>query len=1114
MKRTQTTIITTIVLSITLASVFAFDNSNSDVVQTDNLGIPFAAIAASGDTHNIEMEAVKMPDGMYAYRIVSYDVDHAVGGNTNYVTEGLVSTDPSIPGPTIILNEGDHAEVTLTNSACEDFVIGNSGDGLGLKTYNENSLVGIHVHGVHYDVRDDATYKRVNMERNSAAECNSSVTYDWFAGAGTVGAWPYHDHTFKENEVGSEDLGLFGTVIVNPAKDDHDEPLIGGFVNTSGDIVDVPFSDIEKDFILWMVSSETLGTSIFYGMEIEYDSNGVGKQTALWTNPPLYAEDESKVRFHVLGMGDEVHAFHLHGHRWAEDTNTSSDIIDVEEITPLQRKTFVVQVSDNGDLGGDARSTEGWMYHCHVFPHMEEGMSGMLHVLPKETDDSLPPIGAVFTLSDEPGQWMKTLNAGALEDWDNLLSDKTGGAIAYTDGTGFAPKYLGVLEPGFADTEGRSIAVIKPNETVLFNMKDSQTKHTITTLIYPTEAERLGGNGILTALGLGHFDTQLGIRGSTFLTDSDGVPVGLETPGLYVFVCKIHPYMFSAVVVDDPNTFVQAKNLDIDEFPLLDLSPNLEILTRHINDTNGDGEIGTAGDGRSFPINVSPATPVPLALLKTFSVIVDPSNWKDYTQDDWEVSLIPGLFTTNSSSVVVSLLQPDQTNYAAGILGLKNATGGDEFAAIINANLTSIENDIENQLFKPDVDGIGEVWVNTQFERTLNKNFDGTPNDKPGTITVVNVDKWNAERKIALPEINMNHPHNMWADTKNELVYQTQWFDSKMAVIDRESGELVYNTSVGQSPSHVMTSPTTGKIYIAVNGEEQVTELDPETFEITRQISTGERSHPHGHWVSSDGKYIVTPDFIGLRSSIIDLETGDVVNPILAPIHDPIIENGTDWVGSPVLIGPIATGMKSNDNVYYTADFLGNSLSAIDIDKGSTGEIFTQIDLVNVDAGLPIQTPVSPDNRWMVTANVLGGITVTDVIANEIYGEVLPCDPGCHGVQWGAKEGGGYYAYVSSKFSNALIVVDPDPEGDESEFPVIAGKILLADDVKEIDDRIIGYDGMGGQGVLAIPNVYDGWIQATDDACGTGQPSGAKGKGPCDISKYLADLTDEQRMDD
>jgi DNA-binding beta-propeller fold protein YncE/plastocyanin len=750
---------------------------------------------------------------------------------------------------------------------------------------------------------------------------------------------------------------------------------------------------------------------------------------------------------------------------------------------------------------------------------MQDGMSGMLHVLPKYTDDSLPPIGAVFTLSDEPGLWMKTLNAGFLDDLDNVLNSIQP-LIPAKNGTGFAPSYLGALSPGFADTEGRSVAIIEPGETVLFNMKDSQTKHTITTLIYPTEAERIGGNGILRAAGIGHFDTQLGIRGSTFLTDFEGVPVGLDTPGLYVFVCKIHPYMFSAVVVDDKDTYAQAtiNEVLIEEFPLFDLSPNLEILTRHINDTDSDGILNiTDGDEVTFPINVSPATPVPLALLKTFSVITDPSNWKDYTQDEWEVNLIPGVFTTNNNSTWVTLLQYDETIAIAEAIGLTPAPG-EVLDNLITANLTSVVEITEEDREPPKQEGIGEIWVNTQFERTLNKNFDGTPNDKPGTITVVDTDKWKVERKIALPEINMNHPHNMWTDAKNEVVYQTQWFDKRMAVIDRESGELIHDRIVGESPSHVMTSPVDGKIYIAMNGEEQVTELDPTTYEITKQISTGFRSHPHGHWISSDGQYIVTPDFLGLRSTIIDLEDGTTVNPTLNP-GVTLVENEHpllgDFTGTPILLGPIATGMMSGEDTYYTADFLGNSLSVVDI---SDAEVTFQVDLLEVGAGLPIQTPVSPDDKWVVTANVLGphgaAITVVDT-SNQVIVATLDCDPGCHGVQWGAKEDGGYYAYVSNKFSNALIVVDPDPNGDGDGLDAkIAGKIILADEDRdyEIDDRVIGYDGMGGQGVLAIPNVYDGWIQNTVALCDIGNDKN-KGNGPCgkEIKDYVKALDEDQK---
>jgi hypothetical protein len=91
---------------------------------------------------------------------------------------------------------------------------------------------------------------------------------------------------------------------------------------------------------------------------------------------------------------------------------------------------------------------------------------------------------------------------------------------------------------------------------------------------------------------------------------------------------------------------------------------------------------------------------------------------------------------------------------------------------------------------------------------------------------------------------------------------------------------------------------------------------------------------------------------------------------------------------------------------------------------------------------------------------------------------MLPCDPGCHGVNFGAKSGGGYYAYVSSTFSNELIVVDGDPNNDgDSSDAEIAGRVSLVSSNTQTDDKIVGLEGTGGQGVLAIPNVYNGWVQ-------------------------------------
>jgi hypothetical protein len=115
----------------------------------------------------------------------------------------------------------------------------------------------------------------------------------------------------------------------------------------------------------------------------------------------------------------------------------------------------------------------------------------------------------------------------------------------------------------------------------------------------------------------------------------------------------------------------------------------------------------------------------------------------------------------------------------------------------------------------------------------------------------------------------------------------------------------------------------------------------------------------------------------------------------------------------------------------------------------------------------------------MVTANTrTATITIVETATDAVV-NVPACYPGCHGVQFWAKAGGRYYAYVSSKFSNTLLVVDADPDGDgDTRDAFVAGRVpLTASPHTAAEDRITGSPGMGGQGVLAIPVVYNGWVQ-------------------------------------
>lgn len=483
----------------------------------------------------------------------------------------------------------------------------------------------------------------------------------------------------------------------------------------------------------------------------------------------------------------------------------------------------------------------------------------------------------------------------------------------------------------------------------------------------------------------------------------------LTTPGLYVFFCKIHDFMAAAVIVDDPAT------------PGLDL-----------------GEKITLANGLTIPTSSDLAT----RLLRFFFIDTNPANWQDHSLATWHITY-PNVNVRITGGAVVNLASVLSQRYG---------------------NDTPL-----GRPFNPATAGVGEVWINTQFEKTASK-------DKPGSATQVNATSWLPVRKVSLPQIDMNNPHNMWASQDQSLIYQTQWFDRRLTTFDRLTGRLRHDVKVGPDPSHVMTRTDTDQLHVALEGEPDhtaVVQLAPGGATIERRIDIAE-GHPHGHWMGHDGQTMVTPNAFTRNSTIYDFNLGAVRDVVS--------------VGE----APIATGMMPDDSKYYVANFLDSTITVIDTATGAVTKTIPLLANYNPITGavtgpvgaLPIQTPVSPDGKVMVTANILTDtITIVDTTTDVLVAS-LPCDAGCHGVQWGAKKGGGYYAYVSSQFSNTFQVVDPDPNGTgDLTTAAVVGRILLKTrPTTATDDRIVANDGMGGQGVLAVPVVYNGWVQKLPDA--------------------------------
>lgn len=248
-------------------------------------------------------------------------------GKTNKVGYGLRPNNPTVPGPTIQMTEGDCVQVNLVNDS--------------------KQKLGLHFHGVDYTVLSDGT-----PHNKGCVAPGKSKTYvisahapaprpDGTIDPGNAGYWHYHDHC-NGTPHGTDGIrhGLYGGLIVRRPGD--------------------PVPD-RPPFVVVM------------------NGRTINNRKAPRT-PIFKANIGERVEFLVVGHGDLFHTFHLHGHRWA-DTRTgmlsglddSAQIIDTRAVGPAESFGFSV-------IAGEKVGEGAWMYHCHVQSHSDAGMVGLFVV--------------------------------------------------------------------------------------------------------------------------------------------------------------------------------------------------------------------------------------------------------------------------------------------------------------------------------------------------------------------------------------------------------------------------------------------------------------------------------------------------------------------------------------------------------------------------------------------------------------------------------------------------------------------------------------------------------------------------------------------------------------
>jgi len=264
-----------------------------------------------------------VPNGRDAIMGVRYDPSETVFGTVVYrrysrnwkhpmrnLPPGS-GDDDGMPGPLIRARAGDRIRVHFKN--------------LDTRFRRPHSM---HFHGVHYKPSSDGAYVPGFSGGDADVKPGRSWTYKLTAGADSVGAWPYHDHSPSMHE--SIEGGMWGMLSIRGRRER------------------LP----DREFV---VVFAPIGRF-----------QGIDGRAFVGNTPVFTAFPGQLVQWDVMAMGSEHHTFHVHGHRWREHG------------TPVDTKT--VGPAESFRIRWRERDPGTWLYHCHVETHMEQGMIGIYRV--------------------------------------------------------------------------------------------------------------------------------------------------------------------------------------------------------------------------------------------------------------------------------------------------------------------------------------------------------------------------------------------------------------------------------------------------------------------------------------------------------------------------------------------------------------------------------------------------------------------------------------------------------------------------------------------------------------------------------------------------------------
>ena len=229
------------------------------------------------------------------------------------------------------------------------------------------------------------------------------------------------------------------------------------------------------------------------------------------------------------------------------------------------------------------------------------------------------------------------------------------------------------------------------------------------------------------------------------------------------------------------------------------------------------------------------------------------------------------------------------------------------------------------------------------------------------------------------------HPHNVNVDPLGRYFYVTNYHGDALQVFDVRTNSRLATVPMGRQPAHVVPDPSGKLLYVSSEGGTTLSAVTVPEFR-TAEIYELKGNGPHGHVISPDGRFLLTPNSRSGNISQVDL-----------------VDKKIDLISLPPGAKPVAMGLDRDGKSAYVSDAGLNQVHKIDLAaKTVSGSLSV--------GGRPIQVPVHPTRPVLYVPCMEDGTVYKIDLENWKVEKAIPAGKGAHGIAYSPD---GRFAYVT-----------------------------------------------------------------------------------------------------